>query len=75
MALVIEPISSVAFSVFGLDIRWYALAYIAAFVLGYFLFKKLLSRPDAVFSLSKKELELRAALSLGGQATAGGALH
>lgn len=57
MALVIEPISNVAFSVFGLDIRWYALAYIAAFVLGYFLFKKLLSRSDAVFSLSKKELD------------------
>lgn len=57
MALVIEPISNVAFSVFGLDVRWYALAYIAAFVLGYFLFKKLLSRPDAVFSLSKKELD------------------
>lgn len=57
MALVIEPISNVAFSVFGLDVRWYALAYIAAFVLGYFLFKRLLSRKDATFSLSKKELD------------------
>lgn len=57
MAIVINPISPVAFSVFGLDVRWYALAYIAAFVIGYFLFKRLMSRPDSQISLSKKQLD------------------
>lgn len=57
MAIVLDPISPVAFSVFGLDIRWYALAYVAAFVVGYFVFKHLISRRDAVFSLDKKQLD------------------
>ena len=42
MAIVLDPISPVAFSVLGLDIRWYALAYIAAFVVGYFVFRYLI---------------------------------
>jgi len=41
MAIVIEPISPIAFSFFGLDIRWYALAYIAGFVFGFWLLKRL----------------------------------
>jgi phosphatidylglycerol:prolipoprotein diacylglycerol transferase len=57
MALVLNPISPVAFSIFGLDVRWYALAYIVAFVFGYLLFKKLLSHSDSMFSLSKTELD------------------
>ncbi|MBQ8294184.1 MAG: prolipoprotein diacylglyceryl transferase [Alphaproteobacteria bacterium] len=57
MAIVLDPISPVAFSVFGLDIRWYALAYIAAFVVGYFVFKYLISRRDGMFALDKKQLD------------------
>ena len=33
--LTFPPISPVAFSIFGLDIRWYALAYLTAFILGW----------------------------------------
>lgn len=57
MAFIIEPISPVAFSILGFDIRWYALAYIVAFVAGYWLFKKLMSRTDSVISLNKSELD------------------
>jgi phosphatidylglycerol:prolipoprotein diacylglycerol transferase len=41
MAIQIDPINPIAFSVFGLDIRWYALAYIAAFILGFWLMHRL----------------------------------
>lgn len=57
MAITINPISPVAFSVFGLDIRWYALAYIAGFVIGYWLFCKMLSSKTAPLSLDKKQRE------------------
>lgn len=57
MAIVIEPISPVAFSVFGLDIRWYALAYIAGFILGYFVFKYLADRPNSGVEISKKQTD------------------
>lgn len=57
MAIVIESVSPVAVSVFGIDIRWYALAYIAAFVIGYFLFKRLISKPDSIVKLSKQQLD------------------
>ncbi|MBR1954079.1 MAG: prolipoprotein diacylglyceryl transferase [Alphaproteobacteria bacterium] len=57
MAITINPISPVAFSIFGLDIRWYALAYVAAFVIGYWLFCRLMRRPDSVVSLSKKQMD------------------
>lgn len=57
MSLTIPYISPVAFSVLGLDIRWYALAYIAAFVVGYWLFRRLISMPGAMVSLSKKQLD------------------
>lgn len=56
MAIVINPISPVAFSVFGLPVRWYALAYIAAFVVGYFLLKSFLKR-DNELKFGKKELD------------------
>ncbi len=57
MAIIINPISPVAFSVIGVDIRWYALAYIAAFIIGYFLFKRLTNTPGAEITLSKKRLD------------------
>lgn len=57
MAITIEPISPVAFSVFGLDIRWYALAYIAGFILGYYVFKYLTSRPKSGVQISKKQMD------------------
>lgn len=57
MALVINPISPVAFSVFGLDIRWYALAYIAAFVIGYFMIKHFTRNPGSQIKLDKKQLD------------------
>ncbi len=57
MAIVIDPISPVAFSILGLDIRWYALAYVAAFIVGYLLFRHLMSALDSQIKLDKKQLD------------------
>ena len=57
MAITLNPISPVAFSVLGLDIRWYALAYVAAFVVGYWAFCRLMRRSDGELSLSKKQMD------------------
>ncbi|HNY25573.1 MAG TPA: prolipoprotein diacylglyceryl transferase [Alphaproteobacteria bacterium] len=57
MAITINPISPVAFSVFGLDIRWYALAYVAAFVLGFWIFRRMISDKKSVISLSQKQFD------------------
>ena len=57
MAILIEPISPVAFSLFGLDVRWYALAYIIAFVLGYWLFRRLMLSKNSMVTLDKKQLD------------------
>jgi phosphatidylglycerol:prolipoprotein diacylglycerol transferase len=57
MAIVIDPINPVAFSVFGLPIRWYALAYIVAFVAGFYLMKYFTSRKDAEMPLAKKQMD------------------
>lgn len=57
MAIIINPISPVAFSVMGFDVRWYALAYITGFVAGYFLFKYLMRRMDSTPQLDKKQLD------------------
>ncbi|MDE6571334.1 MAG: prolipoprotein diacylglyceryl transferase [Alphaproteobacteria bacterium] len=57
MAITVEPISPVAFSLFGLDVRWYALAYVAAFVVGYFLFRRLISEKNSGINLTKKQLD------------------
>ncbi len=57
MAITINPISPVAFSVLGLDVRWYALAYVTAFIIGYFLFRRLTTGPDSQIKLSKKQLD------------------
>ena len=57
MSIIINPINPVAFSVFGLPIRWYALAYIAGFVCGYFLFKRLMTDKKAPIFLDKKNID------------------
>ena len=55
MAIVVNPISPVAFSVFGIDVRWYALAYIVSFILVFWLFAKLAKDKDSGLKLSKKQ--------------------
>ncbi len=57
MAIVINPINPVAFSVLGLPIRWYALAYIAGFIIGYYLFRYLTRNKDSAICVSKKQLD------------------
>lgn len=57
MAIVIHPISPVAFSVFGIPVRWYALAYIAGFIIGFYLLKYLVNRNDSQIKLNKKQLD------------------
>jgi len=57
MAIVIDPINPVAFSVFGLPIRWYALAYIGGFVAGYYLLRYLIGKKGSVIYFSKKQLD------------------
>ena len=66
MAIVLEPISPVAFSVFGLDVRWYALAYVVAFVVGYFMLRAFVRQPGSQVKLDKKQLDdLLTAIILG----------
>ena len=55
MSLTISPISPVAVSILGFDIRWYALAYIISFIICYFLFKKISFKQNLNFT--KKELD------------------
>ena len=55
--IILDPISPVAFSVAGLPVRWYALAYIAAFVVGYLVVRHMVRRDDSGLKLSKKEFE------------------
>jgi phosphatidylglycerol:prolipoprotein diacylglycerol transferase len=65
--ILINPISPIAFSIAGFGIRWYALAYIAAFAVGFFVLKKMLSS-DSRFTIhdSRKQLDdLFTALILG----------
>ena len=57
MAIIINPISPVAFSVFGIDIRWYALAYIAAFVIGFWMLARFTRTPDSNIKLNKKQFD------------------
>lgn len=57
MAIIINPISPVAFSVLGLDVRWYALAYIVGFVFGYWLFRKMLASGKSPIMLDKKQVD------------------
>ncbi len=57
MAITLGAISPVAISVFGIDIRWYALAYIAAFIVGYYVFRRLMRASGGVLDLSKRQLD------------------
>lgn len=57
MALIIDPISPVAFNVLGMPVRWYALAYIAGFVAGYWLLKKMFVSEKAPVLLNKSQLD------------------
>lgn len=57
MAIILNPIDPVAFSVFGLPVRWYALAYIVGFIFGFWLFKLLTRRDNAEIYFTKKQLD------------------
>lgn len=57
MAIVLDPISPIAFSVFGVPVRWYALAYIAGLVLGFWLLRKLTHKDDSEICLTRKQLD------------------
>lgn len=57
MAITIDPISPVALSFFGLDIRWYALAYLMAFIVGYILVRRMTAHKDAEITLNKKQMD------------------
>jgi phosphatidylglycerol:prolipoprotein diacylglycerol transferase len=59
MAIHIDPISPVAFSIFGLDIRWYALAYIVSFIIAFWLMKRLDGKYESLnpHSLSRPSRE------------------
>ncbi len=57
MAIVIDPINPIAFSVFGLPIRWYALAYVAGFVIGYYLVRYFTDKKNSAIQLSKKQVD------------------
>lgn len=57
MAIVINPISPVAVSVFGIDIRWYALAYIISFILVFWLFAKLAKTQNSGVDMTKKQYD------------------
>ncbi|MBR4891790.1 MAG: prolipoprotein diacylglyceryl transferase [Alphaproteobacteria bacterium] len=66
MAITLNPISPVAFSILGLDIRWYALAYIAGFICGYYLFKHLCNKSNSIVKISKQQIDdLLTAIVLG----------
>lgn len=53
--IMIEPISPIAFSIGPVVIRWYALAYVAAFLIGLWMFKRFNKRTGD--ELSKKALD------------------
>lgn len=57
MAITINPISPIAFSVFGMPVRWYALAYIAGFIIGYWLFRRMMSSKTSPVLLDKRGLD------------------
>ena len=55
--IIITRINPVAFSLFGIDIRWYALAYVAGFVIGYVLFKRLMRRNNSGLDIPNKKMD------------------
>ena len=57
MAIIVNPISPVAFSVFGIDVRWYALAYVAAFIVCFWLFTRMTREKNSQVILDKKQYD------------------
>ena len=57
MAIHINPRSPVAVSVFGLDIRWYALAYVVSFIVIFWLLARLMRNRDSGLDLDKKQYD------------------
>ncbi len=57
MAIIINPISPVAFSIGPMDVRWYALAYVAAFIVGYWLFRKLIHQRNSGIHLDRGQMD------------------
>ncbi|MBD5389035.1 prolipoprotein diacylglyceryl transferase [bacterium] len=57
MAIVIQAFSPVALSLGALDVRWYALAYVAAFVVGYWLLRHLVGAGRGASLLNKKQMD------------------
>ncbi len=57
MAITLNPISPVAFSVAGFPVRWYAIAYIIAFISGYLILQWIGRSKNAELRLSRKELD------------------
>ena len=57
MAIILDPISPVAFSVAGFPVRWYAIAYIIAFISGYVILRRIGRSKNAELPLSRKELD------------------
>ena len=55
MAIIIDPISPVAFSIFGFGVRWYALAYVLAFIVGFWAIGRLMRRDNNC--LPKKQMD------------------
>jgi len=47
--ILIKPISPVAIDILGFKIRWYAIAYILAFVVGLWMFKRLVKAPKKYY--------------------------
>ena len=57
MSIFLDPISPVAFSVLGFPVRWYAIAYIIAFISGYWILQRIGHSKNAEISLSRKNLD------------------
>ncbi len=55
--LAFPDISPIAFTLFGLDVRWYSLAYLSGFLLALFYMKKLVKTSPHVTSPSHKQIE------------------
>ncbi|GHS98937.1 prolipoprotein diacylglyceryl transferase [Bacteroidia bacterium] len=63
--IIVEPINPVAINLLGLQIRWYALAYIAAFIVGFWLVKKLIKNQKSEIRNQKSFDNLMSAVILG----------
>ena len=55
--IIITQPNPIAFSLFGFGVRWYALAYVAAFVIGYWLFGRLMRRSSCGLKISNDQMD------------------